>query len=310
MAIPSAFLSYSWDSDAHKAWVRDLASRLRSDGVNTVLDQWHTTPGDQLPAFMERAIRENDFVLIVCTPFYKGKSDARKGGVGYEGDIMSAEVFTQANHRKFIPILHSGSWSDSAPSWLRGKYYVDLSSDPYQQEKYEDLVLTLLGQRSSAPPVGAPLAALRGSRGVAAASPEEAFEDIRILGVAVDQVSMPRLDGSRGSALYRVPFTLSRRPPAEWAQLFPPNWDHPERWDSMHRPGIARVEGATIVLDGTHLEEVQRHHRDTLKLVLQATNRQFRELMERRLSQQREQAEREEQHRRDVEWRAKDITFD
>jgi hypothetical protein len=55
------FVSYSWD-DGHRDWVRDLASRLRSDGVDAGLDRWKLAPGDQLPEFMERAVRENDFV--------------------------------------------------------------------------------------------------------------------------------------------------------------------------------------------------------------------------------------------------------
>jgi hypothetical protein len=67
---------------------------------------------------MEREIRENDFVLVVCTPKYKTKSEARIGGVGYEGDIMTAEVLANQNHRKFIPVLARGAWIEAAPSWL------------------------------------------------------------------------------------------------------------------------------------------------------------------------------------------------
>ena len=121
MDAPKAFVAYSWDDDRHKRWVANLATKLRDDGVETILDQWHTVPGDQLPEFMEREIRENDYVLIICTPDYRLKSDARKGGVGYEGDIMTAEVHTQRNHRKFIPVLARGSWEDASPSWLKGK---------------------------------------------------------------------------------------------------------------------------------------------------------------------------------------------
>src|SRR2546423_2895827 len=124
---PSAFTSYSWDDDEHRAWVAALATKLRTDGVDVRLDKWHTVPGDQLPVFMEREIRNNSFVLIICTPNYKLKSDGRKGGVGYEGDIMTGEVSTKGNHRKFIPILARGTWEESGPSWLQGKYYVDLS---------------------------------------------------------------------------------------------------------------------------------------------------------------------------------------
>src|SRR5258708_32864061 len=110
-------MSYSWDDEPHQEWVREFAARLRSDGVEVMLDQWHLAPGDQLPAFMERAVRENDFVLIVCTPNYKKRSDARIGGVGYEGDVMTAEVLTDRNQRKFIPLLRLGDCLTAAPSW-------------------------------------------------------------------------------------------------------------------------------------------------------------------------------------------------
>jgi hypothetical protein len=102
---PTAFVSYSWDDDVHKDWVKVLATRLRSDTVDVRLDQWHSVPGNQLTHFMKSEIGRNDFVIIVCTPKFKVKSDGRTGGVGYEGDIMTAEVFTKQNHLKFIPVL-------------------------------------------------------------------------------------------------------------------------------------------------------------------------------------------------------------
>ena len=154
MKSPKAFVSYSWESEGDRLWVRALASRLRTDGVDVTLDQWHAIPGDQLPEFMEKAVRENDHVLIICTPMYKAKSDARKGGVGYEGDIMTAEVFNTGNQRKFIPLLRCGEWSAAAPSWLVGKVYVDLRSEPYPEDRYDDLLSTLHGRRPAAPPLG------------------------------------------------------------------------------------------------------------------------------------------------------------
>jgi hypothetical protein len=107
-ATPKAFISYSWDDEAHKHWTKELAARLRADGVDATIDRWAVVPGDRLPVFMEQAIRENSYVLIVCTPKYKAKSDNRTGGVGYEGDIMTGEDYTLGNHRKFIPILRRG----------------------------------------------------------------------------------------------------------------------------------------------------------------------------------------------------------
>ena len=112
------FISYSRDNDDHKNWVRELAARLRSDGIDVTLDQWHLVPGDQLPEFMERSVRGSDYVLIICTYKYKERSNNRQGGVGYEGDIITAEFMATRNHRKFIPILRQQPWEDSAPNWL------------------------------------------------------------------------------------------------------------------------------------------------------------------------------------------------
>ncbi len=312
--VMSVFVSYSWDDDAHKDWVRSLAERLRLDGVDVILDRWVAVPGDQLPEFMERAIRENEFVIIICTPRYKVRSDVRQGGVGYEGDIMTAEVMTKQNHRKFIPVLRRGTWTEAAPSWLVGKYYINLSGNPYSERDYEDLVRTLLGIRETAPPLGKPMTTIqpRPSAGAAAAKANQSddFEDIRITRVIVEDITEPRNDGTRGSALYSIPFALSRRPPSMWAQLFIENWNHPPRFTTMHRPGIATLSGSTVSLNGTTIEEVERYHRDTLQLAVNQTNQQFREWKRRQDEQRaREQAEKEE-HRRRVDEAARRIKFD
>ena len=153
---PRAFISYSWDDEAHRDWVKRLATRLRGDGVDVTLDRWDAAPGDQVPAFMERAVRENDFVIAVCTPKFKEKLDGRAGGVGYEGDIMTAYAFAGGLTKKFIPVLRRGTWPESAPSWLLGRVQVDLSGGPYSEPQYEELLRTLLGAREQAPPVGPP----------------------------------------------------------------------------------------------------------------------------------------------------------
>jgi hypothetical protein len=310
---PSAFISYSWDSEEHKLWVKQLGARLRSDGVALSLDKWEAAPGDQLPAYMERSIRDNQFVLIICTPPYKAKSDRRSGGVGYEGDIMTAEVYQRSNYRKFIPLWRVGRWEEAAPSWLAGKYRVDLRGDPYSEEQYADLLLTLHGTRPAAPPLGKPFSTV--SQGLRARASEPTLESshdepIRILGVIVDEVTEPRMDGTPGSALYAVPFRLSRRPDSSWGARFVENWNHPPSHSSMHRPGIASVRGDRIVLNGTTLEEIEEYHRETLKLAIEATNQQHADLLDRKRRDAEDAQARREAHRRDVEERAKRLKFD
>jgi len=152
--ISTAFISYSWDNEAHKEWVKRLGARLRSDGIDLTLDEWSLAPGDQLPHFMEAAIRESDFVLIICTPNYKAKSDRRITGVGYEGHMITAELMTDKNDRKFVPVLREGDWREAAPSWLLGKLYVDLRGESYSESNYQQLLNALRGILPQPPPLG------------------------------------------------------------------------------------------------------------------------------------------------------------
>ena len=57
----------------------------------------------------------------------------------------------------------------------------------------------------------------------------------------------------------------------------------------MHRPGIARVSGDRVILDGTTIEEVQNVHRETLVLVVDRVN----ELIEEYENKNQRQAEAE-----------------
>jgi hypothetical protein len=315
---PTAFVSYSWDNDAHRAWVAELAARLRADGVDVTLDRWHAVPGDQLPAFMERSIRERRYVLVICTPGYKQRADERRGGVGYEGDIITGEVASKGNHRKFIPVLRHGEPTDALPSWVLGKYFVDLRGDLYAEHQYGDLLSTLHDARVEAPALGMrPPSLASGSARASTPSlvasieaPTPAFDPLRITGVVADEVTTPRMDGTRGSALYEVPFRLSRRPPSGWSELFVEAWNHPPSFSMMHRPGTADVVGDRIWLRRTTLQEVERHHRDTLVLALDVANRQYAELLDARREREAAERKREEEHRQSVDDAARRICFD
>jgi hypothetical protein len=151
---PKVFISYSWDSENHKKWVRDFAARLRGHGIDVILDQWEVVPGDQLPSFMEQSVMKSDFVLCICTPRYQEKTNNRTGGVVYEEDIITGELYRSQDQRKFIPILRTGNWEASAPIWMGGKSYIDLQGDPYSEKKYTDLLRTLHNMREGAPPIG------------------------------------------------------------------------------------------------------------------------------------------------------------
>jgi len=151
---PSVFISYSWDDEDHKRWVRRLAQGLVRRGFELVLDQWHAEPGGHLAEFMERAIRKSTFVLIICTPGYKQRSERKRCGVRYEGDIMRGELLQKGNQRKFVPVLRRGQWPRAAPWWLAGKIYIDLRDGPQKRSQHNKLVATLNRTLALAPSAG------------------------------------------------------------------------------------------------------------------------------------------------------------
>ncbi len=275
-------------------------------------------PGDQIPEFMERSIRDNDFVVIICTPRYRTRADGREGGVGYEGDIMTAEVMTRRNRRKFIPVWRSGGWEEAAPSWLGGSLRIDLTNDPYDEKEYDNLLATLRGQRRKPPPVGrrestkstAALTQAGAQAEVGVSAKEKPVGEIRILRVISDEVTHPRNDGTRGSALYTVPFLLSGFPSTLWVRLFVKHWNRPATFTLRHRPGIARVSGNRILLEGTTIEEVEEVHLTTLELAIDAANREHREVVAREANRQHAKEAERERHRRNVRDIASRITFD
>jgi hypothetical protein len=135
-------------------------------------------------------------------------------------------------------------------------------------------------------------------------------EPIKIKGILVDEVTQPLDDGTKGSALYRIPFELTQYPSHEWSEMFVESWDRPSKFSSMHRPGIASVNGNKIILDGTTVEEVEQYHKETLKLAIATANKNYSEtkLIERQRVE--EENKRKEEHRKNVEAIGRKISFD
>lgn len=307
---PTVFISYAWESDEIKSWVIKLATKLREKGINASIDQWSLAPGDQIPHFMEKALTENDYVLIICTPTYKNKSEKRIGGVGYEGDIMTAQVLQNSNHRKFIPILRIGDVELSMPSWLKGKWHVNLSDESLFNNNLEDLTATIFNQRKSAPKLGDIPHNYRQNASPLNLQRNEADDEIKIQGIITDMVTSPSYNGSPGCLLYKIPFKLNQSPNQEWINFFIYAFDNPSEYTTMHRPGIAYVLGDKIYLDGTTIEEVDKYHKKTLKLAVNEANKKQKESIQKRIREEEASKVRLEQFRKNIDDMVRNINFD
>ena len=143
---PIVFISYSHDSESHKNWVLQLATRLRANGVDVLLDRWNLKLGQDLAAFMERGLSSSHRVVCICSESYVNKANNGKGGVGYEKQIITAELLDNLNTNWVIPVIRNNTNSKKVPTFLSGRLYVSFENDNLYESKYEELLRELLDE--------------------------------------------------------------------------------------------------------------------------------------------------------------------
>jgi TIR domain-containing protein len=155
MSAPIVFISYSHDSPHHKAWVLKLASDLREQGIDVILDRWDLVAGQDISMLMQKGIEGADRGLMICSADYVQKAEAGRGGVGYERLIVTAEVVQSIDTIKFIPILRGNNSSKKVPQFMGPRLYIDFEDDAAYAVKLEELAREIHGVPAlSKPPLG------------------------------------------------------------------------------------------------------------------------------------------------------------
>jgi hypothetical protein len=142
MTIPKAFISYSHDTLEHKKWVLELATRLRNNGIDAILDQFELQPGDDVPHFMEKHLASANKILMICTEKYVEKANQGQGGVGYEKMIITSNLMKSIDENKIIPIIKQIG-TTIVPTFLKSKLYINFSKNDDYEFSYDDLVRTI-----------------------------------------------------------------------------------------------------------------------------------------------------------------------
>lgn len=138
-----AFISYSWDDDAHKDWVRKLAEDITRKGIYPLLDQY-LPAGYPLIHFMNKGMEIADKVVVVGTPKYREKSIlVSSGGAQYEESIIHTELMRNISSTKFVPITRSGRFDEALPPLLSSRNGFDFSKDEEYDVKLQELVRSL-----------------------------------------------------------------------------------------------------------------------------------------------------------------------
>jgi hypothetical protein len=154
------FVSYAWENDKYRILIKQLAARLRADGIDARVDAWHCEKGLTIPEFMSREVRNADKILIICSPHYRQKVHAmedgeRTTGVGWEAMLMTSSIWANHSDRnKVTAALLLGAWKEAAPDFLIGLPYFDLSCMATFETNYLELLRSLTGQNEPIPSVG------------------------------------------------------------------------------------------------------------------------------------------------------------
>lgn len=301
---PSIFISYQHDD---KAVALALAEGLEAEGLRVWIDENDLEVGGSLIEQLATAVEGVDFFLALVSATsvtsrwcQKEISMALTDGLGREGI-------------KVIPVRVGDV---EMPATLTDLYWLQLDPDDvsvavkrlardvrrHHERKQE------VGARAITEEDQASAASVSGA--APQATPGNESEPIKIIGVVKEGVSKPREDGTRGSALYRIPLRLSRPPSALWSRVFRETWDRPPRWTTMHRPGIGSVQGDTIVLNGTTMDELEKYHVETLRHVIEKVNRDVSEVEVRQRNAAERQQKLDDAHRFDIDEISERLDFE
>jgi hypothetical protein len=131
--VGEVFISYSWDSEDHIKAVREFADRLRSEGIDAIIDQYEESPPDGWPRWMEKKIRDSRLVLLVCTEeYYKrvmGEAGPDTGlGVRWEGGLIYQHLYNDGANQKFFPVLFKSTDKKFIPTPVHSATYYQVNT--------------------------------------------------------------------------------------------------------------------------------------------------------------------------------------
>jgi hypothetical protein len=153
-SAPQAFVSYSHDSEEHRAWVLRLSDRLVKNGVDVTLDRWGMRYGDDIGRFMDQGVTAAPWFIAVCTPRYVEKANAGEGGTGYEKTILTPSLIKSTAEKRVIP-LWRGNPDRLLPIFIGARLAADFNDDAAFEDSYAALLRTLHGREIvPRPPLG------------------------------------------------------------------------------------------------------------------------------------------------------------
>ena len=149
---PKVFISFAHESDEHDSRVLALANRLREYGIDAVTYLTVLFPPEGWALWMEKQIKEADFVLMVCTETYRRRAEGEEepgkgGGVKWES-LLIRNLLHQAGgvNAKFIPVLFDPADAKHIPLRFYDYTHFTIQKPDLSEKGYENLYRVLTNQ--------------------------------------------------------------------------------------------------------------------------------------------------------------------
>jgi hypothetical protein len=147
------FISYAQDREnpTHDDKVRALANRLRSLGIEVLIDLDDPDPAQGWTIWMENQLKAADCVLMICSDTYRRRFyDEDKGssyGVRWEGILIRNLIGVGKEQlSKYLPVLFEGGLLSHIPLPLLDRSRYELKSFSPDDPEFAKLVKRLTGR--------------------------------------------------------------------------------------------------------------------------------------------------------------------
>ncbi len=133
MKVPKVFISYAHSNKSFNEKVLEFSNKLRNNGIDANIDQYEESPNEGWQRWMEKQIRNSDFVLIVSNSNYYNKiydEIQKTKGINWEVNIVYQNMYdNKCLNDKYIPAVFDDDEKEYILTPLKPFTYYNISSE-------------------------------------------------------------------------------------------------------------------------------------------------------------------------------------
>ncbi len=108
---PKVFISYSWDNEEHKEFIKEFSNKLKLNDIDSIIDaDIPLTPDEGWIQWMKNQVNNSNYVILVFTQLYydrfsKNVKPNEGRGVQWESRLVLSDIYSGQSISKYIPVV-------------------------------------------------------------------------------------------------------------------------------------------------------------------------------------------------------------